>query len=176
MNHAVVDAPSPGTALLAARQASGLSLTELARRSRVPMKALEALEGDRYGEIPAMVYVKGFMRLYAREVRLDPAIPLGMLEARLAAEEAAALEAAYEGERLAQQHRVDQLKMAGGYTAVVGALIAVVLAALFSFDPKPLEAKDLDTADLDAVETPVTSPLEQGQRTGSVLALDPSYP
>lgn len=175
----IVDAPSPGAALLAARRAAGISLQDVARRSRVPLSALEALEGDRFDDIPAMVYVRGFMRLYAREVRLDPGVPLGMLEAQISALDAAAAEAEFEAERTASANRMHQIRTAGGYTAVVAALIAVVLGALFSFDPKPLEAKDLRSGEISAAEPAPASParvFERAERDDHVLALDPSYP
>ena len=64
-------ASSVGTQLRAARENQGMSLDELARRTRIPKPSLEALECDDWGRLPGTAYIKGFVRAYAAEVELD---------------------------------------------------------------------------------------------------------
>ncbi|MEH3035780.1 MAG: DUF4115 domain-containing protein [Sphingomonas adhaesiva] len=71
-------APAPGPAsvgarLRAAREAQGLSLPEVAARTRVTQRFLEALENDRLDQLPSPTYASGFARAYARAVGLDQA-------------------------------------------------------------------------------------------------------
>lgn len=47
------------------------SLTEISRATKVPVKYLEALESGRYEKLPADVYIKGFLRAYARHFGVD---------------------------------------------------------------------------------------------------------
>lgn len=54
------------------RLARGLSLDEVARATRVSQRYLEALEGDRLGDLPAPVFTKGFIRAYAQVLREPP--------------------------------------------------------------------------------------------------------
>jgi len=63
---------TPGALLCAAREEAGLTLADVAARSRVPAASLAAIESDDYAALPAVTYARGFLRLYAREVGLDP--------------------------------------------------------------------------------------------------------
>lgn len=60
-----------GTTLRDARLERGLSIDEVARATRISSRFLVALEEDDYDELPAPVYVRGFLRLYAEQVGLD---------------------------------------------------------------------------------------------------------
>lgn len=59
-----------GARLRAAREARGLSLEEVAARTRVPARHLAAIE-EGAGDLPAAAYAAGFVRAYARLVGLD---------------------------------------------------------------------------------------------------------
>ncbi|MBN8832491.1 MAG: helix-turn-helix domain-containing protein [Sphingomonadales bacterium] len=54
-----------------AREAAGLSLDDLAARTRVPMRHLAALEAGEYQALPGTTYAAGFSRAFARAVGLD---------------------------------------------------------------------------------------------------------
>jgi len=60
-----------GALLEAARGARGLSLEESAAATRIRLRHLSALEGDRFAELPAPAYVRGYLRTYARFLDLD---------------------------------------------------------------------------------------------------------
>lgn len=67
-------APEPMTAperMRAAREAAGLSLQDVATRTRVPLRHLAALEEGEYQALPGTTYCAGFARAYARVVGLD---------------------------------------------------------------------------------------------------------
>lgn len=63
--------PRVGARLAAAREAQGLSLAEIAERTRVPMRHLHAIEIGDYAGLPAATYSAGFVKGYARLVGLD---------------------------------------------------------------------------------------------------------
>lgn len=69
---------SLGEMLRAAREAQERSLDELSRATAVRRDYLAALEEDRHGDLPEPVYVRNFIRLYARELGLDAAAALAM--------------------------------------------------------------------------------------------------
>jgi cytoskeletal protein RodZ len=54
-----------------AREAAGLSLEEVASRTRVPIRHLAALETGNYQALPGTTYCAGFSRAYARAVGID---------------------------------------------------------------------------------------------------------
>lgn len=61
-----------GDALRAARESRGLTLEQVETTTRIRRVFLEALEEDRFDELPAPVYTRGFIRNYARLLGLDP--------------------------------------------------------------------------------------------------------
>ena len=63
----------PGAMLRAAREAARIDLAELARRTRLEVRVLEALEGDEYLSLPATAFVKGYIRSVSRALDIDPA-------------------------------------------------------------------------------------------------------
>jgi cytoskeleton protein RodZ len=60
-----------GEQLKTARETMGLSLSEIAQRTRVPMRHLEAIELSQYGALPGSTYSVGFAKAYARAVDMD---------------------------------------------------------------------------------------------------------
>lgn len=60
-----------GERLRAAREALGLSLPEVASRTRVPLRHLEAIEASNFAGLPSSTYAVGFVRSYARVVDAD---------------------------------------------------------------------------------------------------------
>jgi cytoskeleton protein RodZ len=63
---------SPGAVLLAERRSQGLSLGDVARQLKLSVRQVEALERDEYGAFSGSVFVRGFLRNYAKLLRLDP--------------------------------------------------------------------------------------------------------
>jgi cytoskeletal protein RodZ len=61
-----------GDYLREAREKSGLSLEQLAERTRVRIDNLAALEREDLDALPADAYVRGFVKIVCRELRLPP--------------------------------------------------------------------------------------------------------
>ena len=67
-----VEAPfTVGARLAEARKAQALELTEVASRTRVPLRHLEAIEANDLTALPAIPYSVGFVRSYAQLLGLD---------------------------------------------------------------------------------------------------------
>lgn len=60
-----------GERLKTAREAAGMNLADIAARTRIPLRHLEAIEGDDFGALPSTTYSVGFARAYARAVGAD---------------------------------------------------------------------------------------------------------
>lgn len=65
---------SLGARLRNAREARGLSLEQVARALKIPSARLAEIEQDRYENIGAIVYVRGYLRSYARLVGLPEVV------------------------------------------------------------------------------------------------------
>lgn len=63
---------TPGAVLREAREQRSLTTRELAAITRISPRFIECLEENRYDELPAEVFVRGFLRNCARELRLVP--------------------------------------------------------------------------------------------------------
>jgi cytoskeleton protein RodZ len=64
-------AAGPGDRLQAARLEQGLSLDDVAGRMHLSANILKAIENNEFEEITAPIFVKGYLRAYARIVSLD---------------------------------------------------------------------------------------------------------
>jgi cytoskeleton protein RodZ len=60
-----------GGRLRAAREAQGIDLPELAARTRIPQRHLEAIDSSDYSGLPSSTYAIGFAKAYARAVGAD---------------------------------------------------------------------------------------------------------
>lgn len=72
-----IDEPSGGewggAMLRRARLQSGLELEEIAEITKVGIRTLRQIEEDAFEDLPASVYVRGFVTTYARTIGIDPA-------------------------------------------------------------------------------------------------------
>src|SRR3954469_2700420 len=64
-------APRVGHALRKARTERGIVLSEVERVTKIRVKFLRAMEEDRWDELPAPAYARGFLQIYARYLDLD---------------------------------------------------------------------------------------------------------
>jgi len=71
--HATGDSgANPGTRLAEARELLKLSAADVARQLKLSVAQVEALENGQFDRLPGSVFVRGFIRNYARLVKLDP--------------------------------------------------------------------------------------------------------
>jgi transcriptional regulator with XRE-family HTH domain len=54
------------------RELRHISLDEVAERTKISRRYLEAIEDERYDRLPGETFVRGFIRSYAQSVGLDP--------------------------------------------------------------------------------------------------------
>jgi len=71
-----------GSTLREARTRQGLELQDAAEATRIRVKFIAALEGERFGEMPAEVYARAFLRTYADFLGLDSELFVAELNAR----------------------------------------------------------------------------------------------
>lgn len=63
---------TPGALLREARQAKNLKHEEVAKQMHLSVQWVKNLEKDDYSKAPALIYVRGYLRAYARCVGLKP--------------------------------------------------------------------------------------------------------
>ncbi len=73
-----------GEQLRAAREAQKLDLAEIAARTRIPQRHLEAIEAGNYSALPSTTYATGFARAYAKAVGIDDVALVNQVRGELA--------------------------------------------------------------------------------------------
>jgi hypothetical protein len=68
----ILSEPVTGESLRKVREERGVSLREIAGATKIGVRFLEYIEGDRHSELPALVYLRGFLQQYALSLGLDP--------------------------------------------------------------------------------------------------------
>ena len=63
--------PSFGDKLKLEREKRKITLEEISASTKIGTRMLQALEGDKFGQLPGGIFNKGFVRAYARAVGLD---------------------------------------------------------------------------------------------------------
>ncbi|MBV9949101.1 MAG: helix-turn-helix domain-containing protein [Myxococcales bacterium] len=66
------DTEFSGALLRKVRESLGLELADISARTKIARAHLQALEDDRYAELPALVYTRGFLVELAKQLALDP--------------------------------------------------------------------------------------------------------
>lgn len=118
-----------GSFLKREREAQGLSLERIASQTRINQPYLEALEADRFERFPSEIFARGFVRSYARCLRIDEdealRIFVGTASSFYHREEEAQREVRAETERMVsrriRRHWIGRLSM------VVAVVVAVAL-------------------------------------------------
>ena len=134
-----ISTKSPGYLLKSARLHLGWSQEDVSWQSKIPLYAIQAIENDHWDALPGLIYVKGFLRLYAREVGLEPKLIIQCLEAsfveHLAYEEIKVQEAwTHEDSSI--------LNLQALMSLMAGVAVAVLIISLFGIHPQTLEAKE----------------------------------
>jgi cytoskeletal protein RodZ len=84
-----------GSCLRRAREDRALSVGDISASTKVPRSAIEQLEAGALSSLPAHVFVRGFIRSYAKAVGLNETKPLSLFDRAVNAKnEAARVEAA----------------------------------------------------------------------------------
>jgi cytoskeleton protein RodZ len=165
-----------GEKLRDARMAQGLELSDVAARTRVPLRHLAAIEASDYSGLPSTTYAIGFVKAYARAVGADEVALARELRAETASTFAAReVYESYDPE--------DPVREPPGALAWGGAIVAILLLAavgiwygtdLFrgGMTPAP-EPSPTALATPDAAPSAAATPVTGGQVT--LIATQPVW-
>ena len=152
---ATLNAGTVGARLRAGRERLGLSLAEVASRTRVPLRHLEAIEAADFAGLPSVTYAIGFVRSYARAIGADE-VKLAH-DTRIEVANTVRPTPAYEPYEIADPKRVPSR---GLVILATGLLIAVVVLAILWFATSSFLGRSGETAapTVAAAPSPVPSP------------------
>ncbi len=119
-----------GDRLRLAREAAGLSLADVATRTRITQRHLSAIEKSDFSELPGRTYVTGFARAYARAVDL-PEAEIGAAVRRELEEDAYGARPLYEAYEPTDPARLPTARMT--WTLVIVALLLASAYGVWRF-------------------------------------------
>lgn len=158
---------SVGAKLQSARVAAGLSLNEIANRTRVPIRHLEAIEAADYAALPGSTYTIGFTRSYAKSLGLDDTAIIEEMREELA-------QGGYQGTvaRAPAYEPADPARVPPRWLAWSAAALAVgLVAAYFIWRSYALSPVEDSEAPKSVVEAPIKDNADQ---TKSATQIDPA--
>lgn len=153
-----------GEQLKAERERQGLTLSDMAAKTRVPMRHLDAIEKSDFGALPGTTYTLGFARSFARALDMDAAKTSTDLRAELA-------QGGHEGYQAPTQNYepADPSRVPSRALAWTAALIGVlVVAAYFLWRSMTLDGTAEVTAPIQ------TAPSAQSSAAAPVAATTPA--
>lgn len=115
--------------LVRARKKAKLSRADVAERTKIPERHLEAIEDGRFGALPARTYAVGFSRSYARAVGADEAAIVDKVRQELAFGDPDAQRRVLSSYDPGDPARVSSAKFA--WLSGLAALIVVVIGLLW---------------------------------------------
>ena len=163
-----------GAMLRAARQQQGLALSALATQVKVPLAKLEALEADRYDELPDTAFTRALAKTLCRVLKSDPAPVL----ARLPGAPFTGLDRVSSGLNTPFRDRPDHTDPAGWvpWRRPVPWAVAFLLACAAAFVLVPIKPDGAGPDPGNAATTPVMPPAAEASAPalGTVVPAEPA--
>jgi cytoskeleton protein RodZ len=177
-----------GAELTRAREALGLSVDDIAQQLKFAPRQIEALEGERYQDLPAGTFARGMLRAYARLLKLDAEALVGRVAQRVAApDNTAAVASVHRAIPITDSARRSNLTYAALSVALLAVIAAVVIewqqersrAARLTFVPaaqapqaaaEPARGPVASAAASSIVTPPTLAPMAEGAAEASPAA------
>jgi cytoskeleton protein RodZ len=145
----VFESDTIGKRLKDAREAKGMTLDDVANKTRVPIRHLEHIEKGEWDQLPAPTYSVGFARSYANAIGLNGTEIGAELRDLLGTDRTRPVAAPYY--EPADPARVPPMSL-----AIVAGLIAILLAVGYLvWRSGSVDDTDLDTAEIAGVDAPI---------------------
>ena len=167
-----------GARLREAREKRGVSLRQIAVRTRISVMSLEALERSDLSRLPGGIFTRAFIRAYAQEVGLDPDRTIQEFIAELPPEAATATAHARsveDGEKLESDRKAvaTALRLALISLPIIGLVIYYGSRSARVVEPRPSDAV---SESHDASEPPSASSPAAAVPAATEAAAEPAAP
>lgn len=129
--------PGPGAMLRMAREARGTTIPEVAAALKMSPRQIEAIEGEDFSRLSGATFIRGFIRNYAKLLKIDAAPVLAALEDQTALPQAELNAPADAGVRMPTANARHGRGLVG---ATVLALAALGISLALYFDAVDFEA------------------------------------
>ncbi|HVF03911.1 MAG TPA: helix-turn-helix domain-containing protein [Frankiaceae bacterium] len=156
-----------GEALAAAREASGQTIDDVSRATRIRGELLRSIERDDFSGCGGNVYARGHIRAIAAHLGMDPVAMVAEFDRTHGAPTGPAARDIFEHEVVAMPERTGP-NWTAAMAVMAGVLLLVALVSLFNSDPTPsgVEARPVTTTS----PTPTAAPSPSSAPTPGPLA------
>jgi cytoskeleton protein RodZ len=157
-----------GEQLRAEREKQGLSLSDLAAKTRVPMRHLDAIENSDFGALPGTTYTVGFVRSYTRAVGLDEGRVISELRSELA-------QSGHDGYQAPTPvyEPTDPARVPSRWLAWTAALIGVLLVGAYLFWRSTAVDSPMDSQTVSAVTENKTKAAQTAKQPAAAVPQGP---
>jgi hypothetical protein len=166
MDHDPKKSAELGSLLRARREAKGMNAADVAKVTKIPERLITHLEEGRFEHLPAEIFVRGFLKSYARCVGLDPDDVLRMYASLTHGARAAATREAPPS--LARPGTPRALLPPAAPTAPVAPVAAAAIAGVAVSEPEPGKPTDAEAVPVPVPEESLLSQAlaDAGRGTG----------
>jgi cytoskeletal protein RodZ len=130
---------SVGELLKSAREARNLTLTDVHKETKMSLPVLEALEQDDFGSFESEIYLKGFLKNYARYLGLDADQVIGRLEGQRGGASAPRGGHTLMIEESIKEERLKSPRILTRYVMPALLVIIVILAVLLALERRKVQ-------------------------------------
>lgn len=142
-----------GERFRAAREARGLSLSDVSEQIRIRSVYLAAIEDENWGTIGAPVYARGFLRTYARFLGLDPEEVVAVFNSSEASRPVGAPSIGSS----APESPLDRTSSRGPLLLWAASLVAVLLVAFVVYNELTMRREAVPVATVTQTSSPLPS-------------------
>ncbi|TFZ08470.1 helix-turn-helix domain-containing protein [Ramlibacter humi] len=172
--------PTAGELLREAREAAGLHVAALAVSLKVPVRKLEALEDDRYDQLPDAVFARALASSVCRTLKVDPQPILARLPQSAVprlVQSSEGINAPFQapGDAVApawRDHATRPVTLAVG-ALLVGALVIMFLPSLSNLRADATTPKVTESAAVPMAAAVVVQPATDGPATPGAVVSEP---
>ncbi|WP_148862985.1 RodZ domain-containing protein [Marinobacter fonticola] len=166
-----------GNQLRKAREAKGMSVTQVADSQHLRPSIIQAIEEGQYEKIGSELFLKGYVRTYAEQVGLDPAAVIEKLDWELEP-----MRQQVEDERKDNplediERRKQRKRRIARWTMIILLLVALVLVGmrlldrqLLPFDFGAMETADESVQEPESASNDLSTPEQEGDATATPVA------
>ncbi|MDO4997253.1 MAG: DUF4115 domain-containing protein [Neisseria sp.] len=162
-----------GNKLKTLRQERNLSVGEVAERLKLSARQIEALESGNYQGLPEIVFVRGFLRTYARFVEMNETEISDYLD-KIAPQQRVSTEVAQRNQKDALVYRDEDKKRVPAWLIGLGAVV-VIAGGIFAWQNKSeAETAKQENASANAMENVPASNINASNVAVVAMASDAS--
>lgn len=126
------------------RELRQISLQEVAEETKISVSRLKALEANQFDQLPAPIYIRGFVRIYAEYIGLDPADVMMRFEDELFFEEQEQQKATTGFKTLEEERALARRRMVAVAASIIGAIVLIALGLYFYFDQQSQQNRAME--------------------------------